>query len=1502
MIKLFTPSVSSLAVTQQATPRSGNSSTLKNLLFIPIFMIVCFALSENGLGQVNISAGGTITQNFDGIGTSATATMPTGWKVDKNTTVRTVGAYSAAATATENTGATTATISTTAANGIWNLGSGTDNTGTDRAIGGISSSSASKSVNIYTYLKNNGASSITSFTISYNVEKYRKGTNTAGFSVQMYYSTDGSTWTSAGSDFLTSFTGSDADNTAYATAPGATSSVSSKILTTTVTAGSYIYLAWNISVTSGTTTSNAQMLSIDDVSITGAATSTADASKSTLTPTSASITADGSSTQVLTVQAKDASGTSITTGGATVTITKSSGIGAIGSVTDNSNGTYTATVTSPTSTGIGVFVATLDGSSVKSGTGSQTQATITYIPGAANAVQSTLTPISASITANGSSTQVLTVQSKDANGNNLTSGGSTVAITKSSGTGTIGSVTDNSNGTYTATVTSPASAGTGVFVATLGGSAVKSGTGSQTQATITYTAVPDATQSTLTPTSASITADGSSTQVLTVQAKDVSGTSITTGGATVTITKSSGTGTIGSVTDNGNGTYTATVTSPTATGSGVFVATLGGSAVKSGTGSQTQATITYTVGALDHFAISAISSPQTAGTAITGITITAQDVNNNTQTSFASTVVYSGTAGITGTSASFTAGVLGSVSVTPSVVGSSMTFIVTGSTKIGTATFDVSAASSCIDEGFENGGADPTGWTCSGVTIDVVSPHSGTYYEHTKTVGAYILSKSLTNPATVVFWCEANMADANFTVVLESLIGSTWSTEATYTANGSNTGVISTKYSQIVKTLSSSSIIAVRWRMTANSSARYFYLDDVEICPQSNVVLSSSNPAVATGNVSQGSTSQAIYNFTLAVTSAPAILGSLSFITTNSDAADITKYQLWYNSTNNVSTAIQIGSDITSGLGSGTHTFSGLSQSITSGATGYFWISVDVADYATVTHTLYVSTALTTGNITLTVGNITGTAYAGGIKTIIAGSSTLTCAPSALNLFTYVHGSGPSTYHSYTLSGVRLDGTKSGTITVTAPTDYQVCATSGGTYASSFTISYTAPTLAATTVYVKLKSGLATGTYNNENITNSGGGSTLNIPCSGSVIASSVNAYMTGALVNSCDGTTAGCTEGYNEVLFFNSGSSSIAVTNSATAATNIQVFYGSSSPPSTNYTESYVSNATYISTLNSTAGCGTLFIDALTALTIPANSIFFIMYQAPCYPYNFSAYCGYGPIYVLFSSDADWSVGGNFSNGSTIAAGVPRYFKTVISGTTYTYNYYPYSLAVGGATSDVNDGDGDAVNFAYGGGAATSYFNNGCNPSNAILDLPINLLSFTANCDKKVVDIDWSTASETNNDYFTIERSLDTQEWEVVATVGGAGNSSNTLHYTTKDYYPIEGTSYYRLKQTDFNGEYKYFSPVAVSCKETTLDYISLSPNPTVNMVDCNVNSMEESRVVIEITNYLGQKVFFNNFNLQKGFNKISLDVSKFQSGIYTVIIYSINGEIIGNKKLVIQ
>lgn len=226
---------------------------------ILIFLLIPFILSY---AQVNISVGSTVTENF-AIGTSATATMPANWKVDKNgSSVRTVGTYSAAMTVTERIAGEN--MNSSAANGIYNFGLGAEATALDRAVGGISSGSASKSVNVYAYFRNNGSQSIKRVDVTYDVFRFRNGQNASGFSIQMYYSTDGSNWTAAGSNFISSFT-PNSDNSGSATVPIETKNVlNQRIGGLNIPAGGNFYLAWNYSVTSGATTSNAQALGIDN--------------------------------------------------------------------------------------------------------------------------------------------------------------------------------------------------------------------------------------------------------------------------------------------------------------------------------------------------------------------------------------------------------------------------------------------------------------------------------------------------------------------------------------------------------------------------------------------------------------------------------------------------------------------------------------------------------------------------------------------------------------------------------------------------------------------------------------------------------------------------------------------------------------------------------------------------------------------------------------------------------------------------------------------------------------------------------------------------------------------------------------------------------------------------------------------------------------------------------------------------------------------------------------
>jgi hypothetical protein len=226
------------------------------------------------LASISIPTNAAYTQNFDSLGTFTTATLPADFRVDKPATVRTVGTFATALSNTTFSGGTN--LGSSASNGIYNFGSTA--TPTDRAVGFLSSGTATSSGNLYAQLVNNTGASLSGLQISYNVEKYRNGTNPAGFRIQLFYSTDGATWTSAGNgipgtNFLTSFAGDPTagGNTGFANAPGVTVAVTNQTLTPAVNipAGGTFYLAWNYSVASGTTTTNAQALAIDDISIIG---------------------------------------------------------------------------------------------------------------------------------------------------------------------------------------------------------------------------------------------------------------------------------------------------------------------------------------------------------------------------------------------------------------------------------------------------------------------------------------------------------------------------------------------------------------------------------------------------------------------------------------------------------------------------------------------------------------------------------------------------------------------------------------------------------------------------------------------------------------------------------------------------------------------------------------------------------------------------------------------------------------------------------------------------------------------------------------------------------------------------------------------------------------------------------------------------------------------------------------------------------------------------------
>jgi hypothetical protein len=187
--------------------------------------------------------------------------------------------------------------------------------------------------------------------------------------------------------------------------------------------------------------------------------------------------------------------------------------------------------------------------------------------------------------------------------------------------------------------------------------------------------------------------------------------------------------------------------------------------------------------------------------------------------------------------------------------------------------------------------------------------------------------------------------------------------------------------------------------------------------------------------------------------------------------------------------------------------------------------------------------------------------------------------------------------------------------------------------------------------------------------------------------------------------------------------------------------------------------------------------------------------------------------------------------------------------------------------------------------GAVTSFspFNLGSGSGNN--PLPIDLLSFTADCSHDIVDINFSVVSQVNNDYFLVEKSKDAMEWEEVGTIEGAGNTNSQMDYSMVDGTADHGLSYYRLTQVDYDGTSKTFAPVSASCESLGTGLpIEVYPNPMINevTVEIDLEDYQGSETYYTILDARGSIVKRDLIDLDRGFNKHTIDVQNLPNGVY--------------------
>ena len=179
---------------------------------------------------------------------------------------------------------------------------------------------------------------------------------------------------------------------------------------------------------------------------------------------------------------------------------------------------------------------------------------------------------------------------------------------------------------------------------------------------------------------------------------------------------------------------------------------------------------------------------------------------------------------------------------------------------------------------------------------------------------------------------------------------------------------------------------------------------------------------------------------------------------------------------------------------------------------------------------------------------------------------------------------------------------------------------------------------------------------------------------------------------------------------------------------------------------------------------------------------------------------------------------------------------------------------------------------------------------------LPIDLISFDAKDNRDgTVQLNWITATETNNEYFDLESSTNGIEFHSITRIEGALNSAELKSYTYKDENPKFGNNYYRLKQVDTDGSYEYSEIASIRITSGFSDDFSVFPNPVSKDLNLKVNYPMEENASIFLINSIGE-IVFEARTTSDSIMRFSLD--KLPPSIYLLRVLE-KGEVIFQEKV---
>lgn len=184
---------------------------------------------------------------------------------------------------------------------------------------------------------------------------------------------------------------------------------------------------------------------------------------------------------------------------------------------------------------------------------------------------------------------------------------------------------------------------------------------------------------------------------------------------------------------------------------------------------------------------------------------------------------------------------------------------------------------------------------------------------------------------------------------------------------------------------------------------------------------------------------------------------------------------------------------------------------------------------------------------------------------------------------------------------------------------------------------------------------------------------------------------------------------------------------------------------------------------------------------------------------------------------------------------------------------------------------------------------------------LPIELVSFTANCNGRSALIEWTTATEKNNDFFVLERSHDAVNFKEIARIAGAGNSIEPISYAYTDYGVRNGDNYYRLVQVDYDGTSTASEIIVANClgidgEPEVLAY----PNPFGDDLTLRFENFGNIQATVEVYDMLGRMVHTQKINCSQNDYEVVLRLAGLSDGTYNVRIsakeFVLNRQVIKN------